>query len=64
MDGAGWREHYGWLLGEFSEKQKIKGVTIARALDALPESIGRNRLPLDWSHYTKGVRRIPTQPQL
>jgi hypothetical protein len=62
MDEASWREHFGWLLSDFSEKQQIKSIDIGRALDALPGSTGRNRLP-DWSHYTKGDR-IPTQPQL
>lgn len=61
MDEPSWREHYGWLLKEFSDKQEIRAPEIAKALDTLPGS-SRNRLP-DWSHYVKGDR-IPTQTQL
>jgi hypothetical protein len=61
MGESSWREHYGWLLKEFSEKQEIRAPQIAQALDTLPGS-SRNRLS-DWSHYVKGDR-IPTQSQL
>jgi hypothetical protein len=62
LDEGSWRKHYGWLLGEFSDSQDIKASAIGKTLDAIPTSLGRNRLP-DWSHYKKGSR-IPTERQL
>lgn len=62
LDENSWRKHYGALLDELRNLQNIRPTDVAKGLDRLESSTGRNRLP-DWSHYIRGDR-IPTLTQL
>jgi hypothetical protein len=62
LAGHDWKTSFGQLLDMVAREQKIEPEEIARRLDRLPGSSGRNRVG-DWSRYVnKG--RIPTEAQL
>jgi transcriptional regulator with XRE-family HTH domain len=62
LTGPDWKKSFGQVLTMAANEQEITVDDIARRLDRLPGSTGRNRAG-DWSRYVnKG--RIPTEAQL
>ncbi len=62
LTGQDWNRSFGDVLAMAAREQSITVEEIARRLDRLPDSTGRNRAG-DWSRYVnKG--RIPTEVQL
>jgi hypothetical protein len=62
LTGKDWKKSFGEVLAMVAREQSITAEEIARRLDRLPGSTGRNRAG-DWSRYVNRAR-IPTEGQL